>query len=106
MERHFIAIEPGLMAGLPVVDRHRITAEQMANAWWSGLTIKGIEENWPAMNRGAVLVACWYQARYGSRTWRKRWKEWLEIANDELWSGLYSTCPMPPQRREFPDAAK
>ncbi len=97
-ERHCIAIYPGMMAGEPTVDHHRITAEQMAKVWWhSGYPVEQIEENWPGMNRGAVLVACWYMARYGSRTWRKRWKEWLEEADGELWNGRYDSCPMPPQ---------
>ena len=103
-ERHLITIYPDTKFGEPTIDHHRIRAEQMATAWWNGSeTLKGIEENWPGINRGAVLVCCWYMARYGSRIWRKRWKEWLEIADTELWYGRYKTCPMPPQlKQEIP----
>ena len=100
-ERHLITIYPDMVSGEPTIDHHRITAAQMACCWWSGnYTLKAIEENWPGMSRGAILVSCWYMARYGSRTWRKRWKEWLEVASDHLWHGRYKTCPMPPQLKE------
>jgi len=101
-ERHLITIYPDMVFGEPTVDHHRITAEQMAGVWWSGnYELKEIRQNWPGMNKGAVLVACWYMARYGTRTWRKRWREWLEIAEGKLWHGRYKTCPMPPQRQEL-----
>lgn len=97
-ERHCITIYPDMCWGEPTVDSHRLTVEQMALVWWGGnYTLEEIEENWSGMNKGAVLVACWYMARYGTRTWRKRWKEWLEVADRELWYGRYNTCPMPPQ---------
>ena len=100
-ERHLITIYPDMMSGEPTIDHRRITAEQMAKTWWSrGMTLEQFAENWPGMSRGAVLVSCWYMARYGSRTWRKCWKEWLEIADGELWRGRYATCPMPPQKGE------
>lgn len=100
-ERHLITIYPDMMLGQPTVDHHRITAEQMARQWWVGdLGLERIEENWPGMNRGVVLVACWYMARYGTRTWRRRWKEWLETADGFLWHDDYKGCPMPPQGAE------
>ena len=98
-ESHSITICPGLLWGVPTVDGHRIAVEQMAGVWWRGrCTLEIIEGNWPGMNRGAVLVACWYMARYGSRLWSKRWRDWLEIAERKLWAGDYITCPMPPQK--------
>ncbi len=96
-ERHLITVYPDMKFGEPCVDHHRIPAEMMARVWWNGeFTVEGIERHWPGMNRGAVLVACWYQARYGTRLWGKRWKEWLTVAAGELWAGQYDSCPMPP----------
>lgn len=103
-ERHCITINPDLCSGQPTVDHQGITAELVARVWWAGsMSLSEIEENWPGLNRGAVLVACWYQARYGGRTWRKRWQDWLKVANGELWHGNYASCPMPNQRgKEVP----
>lgn len=102
-ERHCITIYPDMKDGEPTIDSHRLTAEHVARVWWEGnITaqgIQGIEENWPGINRGALLVCCWYMARYGGRTWRKRWKDWLAIADGELWHGNYATCPLPPVRK-------
>ena len=97
-ERHAVTIDPSLFFGLPTIDHRRMTAQQVAEAWWTGgLTLEEIENAWMGMNRGAILVACWYMTRYGSRTWRKRWAEWMKIADVKLWYGRYSSCPMPPQ---------
>lgn len=98
-ERHLITIYPDMIFGEPAIDHHRIPAELMAKVWWcKNYDLEAIEENWPGMNRGAVLVACWYMARYGTRTWKKRWGEWLKSAEIKLWHDDYKTCPMPPQQ--------
>ena len=96
-ERHEITICPGMKFGVPCIDGVRMRAEQVADMWWNGDTLERLNSAWDFLNRGAVLVCCWYMARYGSRMWRKRWKEWLEIADRELWEGHYD-CPMPPQK--------
>ena len=98
-ETHCVTIDPGMHSGEPCIDSRRITAAQMARVWWFGrMTVEEIEENWPGINRGALLVCCWYMARYGGHTWRKRWKDWLAVADGELWKGNYATCELPPQR--------
>lgn len=99
---HFITVDPAMKFGQPCVDHHRITANQMADVWYFNgeMDLAGIEENWPGMNRGAVLVACWYVARYGTPMRRKPWKEWVEKAEGLLWKGDYKHCPMPPRREE------
>jgi uncharacterized protein (DUF433 family) len=51
------------------------------------------------LNRGDVLVACWYLGMYGSPAWRKRWKAWAEEAHQQMWhAGTvdYDTVPGPP----------
>ena len=100
-ERHLITIYPSMKFGQPCIDHRRITVEQVAEIWWYGsMTLEEMERAWAGINRGAVLVCCWYMARYGSRTWRNRWKDWLEFADVELWYGKYKTCPMPHPRDE------
>ncbi len=98
-EHHFVSISPSVKFGYPCVDNNRITVEMVAQIWWEGSqTLEGIKKSWPDLNRGVVLVACWYMARYGTRLWRKRWKDWLKIADIELWNMRYKTCLMPPQK--------
>ena len=97
-ESHLITIYPSMKWGDPCIDHQRMTAEQVAQMWWYGYTLKEIERGWPNLNRGAVLVSCWYMARYGTRTWRTRWKDWLLVAEIELWHSDYEICPMPPQK--------
>ena len=94
-ESHVITVRPGMKFGEPCIDDHRMRAEQVAGMWWNGETLEAFGA-WNFLNRGAVLVCCWYMARYGSRTWRKRWKDWLLLADAELWEGHYD-CPLPPQ---------
>ena len=102
-ERHLITICPGMKFGEPCIDDHRMTAEQVAERWWHRSdTLEEMQKDWPELTRGAVLTCCWYMARYGSRTWRKRWKDWRLVADLELWYARYKTCPMPPQRQEQP----
>lgn len=95
-ERHEVTIAPDMLWGAPCVDRKRTTAEMVARVWWSGsLQLHEITEDWPDLTRGAILVACWYMARYGAPIWRKRWRDWLVATEAKLWHGDYEGCPMP-----------
>lgn len=101
LKRHLITIYPDMKFGYPTIDHHRIEAMQFADIWWGGnMDLKDIQGNWPGINRGAVLVCCWYAARYGTRLWRKRWgyDGWLKTAESFLWHDDYRNCPLPPQK--------
>lgn len=100
-EWHCITIAPDMQGGEPTIDSTGITVLQVASQWWNGLSLADIEENWPGINRGAVLVCCWYLARYGSRAWRWRWDDWLAMVEGPLWHDDY-TCPLPPQKGDAP----
>jgi uncharacterized protein (DUF433 family) len=100
-ESHYVSIHPGIISGEPCVDLHRITTEQIAGIWWdTDASLQDIKKNWPSLNRGTILVACWYEARCGRRTWRLRWREWANEASSLLWESKYATCPMPPRKSE------
>lgn len=101
LKRHLITIYPDMVFGEPTIDHHRITAMQIASLYYCGETIKYIEEDFPGINRGAVLVCCWYAARYDTRLWRKRWADWLKVAESFLWHDDYKNCPLPPQRERI-----
>ena len=100
-ERYYVTIDPGLMCGEPTINHHRITAREIAATWWgTDYSLEFIEANWPGINRVAVLVACWYMGIYGTRTWKKRWKDWLLIADGKLWEDNYGACPLPPRKKK------
>ena len=95
-----IVVHPGRMGGQPTVGHSRLTADLIASSYWQ----VGYDETikcWPHLDRDDVLVACWFQARYGTRTWRRRWKKWLDVADMALWSpSTYGECPLPSRERD------
>lgn len=93
-----ITIAPGFYSGEPCI-RWRLPADLIALDWWNNWKLEDLMDNYE-ITRGDVLVSCWYMAKYGPRSWRKRWGEWLQKADGELWYGRYETCPMPPQKNE------
>lgn len=96
-----IVIRPGRCSGQATVGEDRIPAELVADVMW-GCGMGEAEQQWePYIDRYGVLLACWYMARYGSRTWQKRLAGWLETADSELWhSGRdrWDNCPDPPTK--------
>lgn len=100
--RQQIVVDPSVQFGQPCVSGRRITVEQVASMWWSGYgSLTEIALDYPGIDRAAVLAACWYVARYGSRTWRKRWADWLTPADAALWDSTFidvEDIPLPPQQ--------
>ena len=94
-----VVAHPGRCSGQPTVGESRIPAEMVAEVMWQH-GMGEAESQWePIVDRYGVLAACWYMTRYGSRTWRKRWAEWLQTAEPELWhvtQDRWDSCPDPP----------
>lgn len=103
--RAYVSIEPGIRFGQPCVKRQGISPELIADAWWNtDYSLEFIEENWPGMDREAVLVACWYMAVHSrSRIWHKRWGEWVNNpgVSSRLWRADYDNCPMPLRKGSY-----
>lgn len=98
-DRHetVIVAHPGRMGGQPTIGHSRLTAELIASTYWR-LGIDEVFAMWDYLDRADVLVACWYQTRFGTRTWRRRWSDWLDVADMALWSpGSYDEIPLPPR---------
>lgn len=96
-----IVVHPGRMGGQPTIGHSRLTADLIASSYWD----LGYDETiylWDYLDRDDVLVACWYQARFGPRKWRQRWKDWLDVADIALWSpGNHDgEIPLPPRERD------
>lgn len=101
-----IVLTPGRLGGQATVGESRIGAELVAGVYWQHGMAEA-ETQWePFVDYYGVLIACWYMARYGSRTWRKRWAEWLSPddlagADNVLWRSdraSWDSCPLPPTR--------
>jgi uncharacterized protein (DUF433 family) len=76
--RPYIALEPPMKGGRPCIGGTGLLVAMQAEQIWGGWTEEEILSNWPYLTRGDLLVACWYQATNGGRTWRKRWGDWSE----------------------------
>lgn len=92
---HIVTIDPGVRDGEPMLNRSSVSVPRIAEAWWTGHTLGDIYESLGA-DKGMILTACWYMAKYGSLPWRKRWGTWLRGA--VLSPITYKNHPMPPQR--------
>jgi uncharacterized protein (DUF433 family) len=55
------------------------------------------------LTRADVLVACWYLGMFGSRRWRRLWRDWAERAGKAMWDVRtvdYDAIPDPPVSRD------
>lgn len=88
--------------GMPCVSGTSIDVDVVVGAWWSGASVSEIETDLPGIDRAAVLVACWFVARYGSAIWKRRFERWVAKAEGMLWHASrvdVSDIPLPPQHK-------
>jgi uncharacterized protein (DUF433 family) len=91
-----IVTEPGMLGGTPHLAGHRLGAVMIARYYLA----LGFDETQLTydLSQDEVLVACWWVARYGPRSWRARWREWLLEADAAMWrSRGWSAVPLPPR---------
>ena len=96
-EEAFVVVMPSRLGGSPTIGHTRLSTEMVADLYWQGgfsyLTIGY------ALTERQVVVAVWFEARYGTRMRRRRWKEWLDDNDDKLWSpDTYGKPDVPPKR--------
>lgn len=80
-----IVIHPGRVGGTPTIGESRIPAAMVAGTYWC----HGADETkmmWPGLTDAEILVCCWFVAHHGTRTEKKRWREWRDHADIMLWS--------------------
>ena len=94
MSRAEIAINPGIQFGRPCIAGRRVTVEVLAEQVMAGDTAEHIASLYE-VGRADVLVACWYQANYGTRRWKQRWGKWAEANFDAFWRGDHDRIPDP-----------
>lgn len=109
----YVVIDPKMKAGTPCLRGHRLAAEHIAGMYWElGESLESEILTSYDITRADVLACCFYVAEYGSRTWRKRWKAWLDATwavtgmpkNDGSyrgwWSDAFSDVELPPTRMQ------
>jgi uncharacterized protein (DUF433 family) len=102
-DRFYITLDPRRSGGEPCIRGTGLRTELIAGCWWAGRDVEDICEDYQ-IERGDILIACWYMAGRGSLKWRKRWGDWLKDAEAAMfphaWAAWYALCPLPPQKGE------
>lgn len=93
----FVSVQPGMKFGEPCINGHRLPTQLIAET----VMFNGGEEamDWYDITRDEVMVACWFEARYGGRKIRKLWQAWLDEHEGTLWhstSERWAAVPFPP----------
>lgn len=95
-DRPHVRIDPAQAFGQPAVKG--VGVEHIAGMYLAGESIATVADEY-GLTRADVLVACWYQGRYGSPRWRRLWREWAETAGAAMWNTRtvdYDQIPDPP----------
>lgn len=99
-DRPHISADPAVCFGRPAVKG--VPAEALAARVWGGDTVDDITaDHQPhGHTRNDVLVACWWQARWGNRAWRQRWRPWLYANEPHMAAGQWQHVPDPPTQEQ------
>jgi uncharacterized protein (DUF433 family) len=96
MTRPLITTDPAVNHGQPMVGPAPVDA--VCARIWAGEPLADVAADY-GISREQVLVACWWQARYGTPTWRRRLAVWFDIrVVIGLIEGEYDAIPDPPTK--------
>jgi uncharacterized protein (DUF433 family) len=100
MERDYgmpvIVVHPGRHSGAPTIGHSRLPAHNIANTYWH-YGADEVKNMWDYLTDADILVCCWFIAHYGTRTERRRFKDWRDEADMMLWSrDTFTDCAWPP----------
>lgn len=103
LDRPYIVLDPAQNFGQPAIGSTRVKVADILGWLDAGESVATIEEEYGA-SREDVLVACWFEARYGTGAHpRDEWLDWLEEWEPTLWSAKgYDMIPLPPFKH-WPD---
>ena len=98
-DRPMIVLDPGVNGGDPALYRSRVRVENILERLDAGDDPEDVAED-HGLTRGDVLVACWFDARYGVDDHpRKEWLGWWEQWEPSLWQAKtaqdYESIPFP-----------
>lgn len=92
----YVWIAPCRKSGQPCVGGTRLPVSIVAEYIWGGDPVDHVAREY-SITPVQALVACWYTGKFGSRTWKKRWSTWADIAHPFLWDReRQAQCPSPP----------
>lgn len=98
-----VSVHPAIHFGRPCIAGRPV--DTIAEMVWVGESVATVAAEYD-LARADVLIACWYQARYGDTTvrrpWRKRWSAWADSVEADLWHGRHDCVPDPPTRGDTP----
>lgn len=99
-ERPHVRVDPAQRFGRPTVKG--LSTDMIASQVLVGASVEEVMAEY-GVNREDVLVACWFEARYGSRRFRQAWKDWMTLGQAEalLWRREYGRVMDPPDRDEL-----
>jgi transcriptional regulator with XRE-family HTH domain len=103
--RPHVRVEPPMKFGRPHI--RGISCDAIADV----VLAEGVEAAMAeyTLRREDVLVACWFQGRYGRPRQRRLWRDWAEEAGGDMWHAStvdYARIPDPPDRPERPAPAE
>lgn len=93
MAETFIRVDPSVNFGRAQIGGACV--ESVAGMVWAGEPLDVVAGGYD-LTTAQVLVACWYQARYGTSTWCSRWGDWARAAEPRLWHGTHDQVDDPP----------
>lgn len=99
-EQAYVVVMPGRLGGSPTIGHRRLNTEMIADLYWE----YGMDEPTEGydLTPGEVVTAVWFEARYGTRSRRQRWKGWLDANQSQLWSPSMYGAPTRPPTKENP----
>lgn len=92
----YIWTAPDRCGGLPCVGGTRLSVQAIAREVWASPDGVGFLCRFYPISREQALVACWYQARNGLPSWRKRWSAWADEHEGAMRAGHWVDVPNPP----------
>jgi len=93
-EQPYVVVMPSRLGGTPTIGHRRISTEQVADMYWHN-GFDDLIDGYDVTER-EVVIAVWFEARYGTRMRRRRWKEWLDENDARLWSSKTYGEPINP----------
>jgi uncharacterized protein (DUF433 family) len=97
-DRPHIIVDPAQNFGDPALGRSRVKVENLLERLDADDSWEDVADD-HGLTRGDILVACWFEARYGSGPHpRDEWLDWLEAWEPNLWKASsvdYDEIPLP-----------
>jgi uncharacterized protein (DUF433 family) len=94
----YVSVQPGMKSGVPCIAGRRLPTELIASMYVAEGGWEVVADRYE-ITRDDVMVACWFEARYGrSKRRRKAWAGWLADVEGRLWESQdWTDVPFPPR---------